>query len=112
MLSYEICKKLKDAGFPNKEVTMEDLKELWDIAGEGEGGREFVPRPTLSELIEACGDRFVLHGPNSLDVNEYYFKHPNVWTAYHQGYADKETKGTGQTPEEAVANLYLALHQK
>ena len=54
--------------------------------------------PNLSELIKACGDDFI-----SLEK-----KLPlgGLWIA-----ASEYWKGDGSTPEEAVANLYLALQK-
>ncbi len=74
MLSYEICKKLKEAGFPQK---------LFVVNGE---------KPSLLELIKECGDSFV------------YLRRDgeNKWWA-------RGNNGEYQTPEEAVANLYLKL---
>jgi hypothetical protein len=92
-MSYELAKELKDAGFPKLQgyadgyVMMNDA--LW---------------PTLSELIEACKlDRFVLqvsHGK---------------WIAGEWPGNDLEPggcRGKGSTPEEAVAKLWLTLHEK
>lgn len=70
-----------------------------------EGKSLMVYLPTLSELIEACGDDFV-------SMN----KRPDGWRAF----ADNEeftgfdtmmpvVSAVGSTPEEAVARLWLAL---
>jgi hypothetical protein len=85
----ELAKKLKDAGFPVKGDTL--IK--------GYKG-EFVPFPTLSELISACGDKFML----------VKFKGDSLWYSSDDidSYADCE----GKTPEEAVANLWLELNKK
>lgn len=61
----------------------------------------------LSELIEACGDKFdyLERGLNG----GYY--------AYHENFGPEEEdciddSGEGSTPEEAVARLYLAINAK
>jgi hypothetical protein len=57
---------------------------------------------TLSELIEACGERFycVGHGMGFITSDRWY------------AYTWPLTKPyAGATPEEAVRNLYLALHK-
>lgn len=96
-MDYELNKKLKDAGFPNNGR----WGGVWNI-------------PSLSELIEACGDDF-----SSL------YKNQDKWIATSRPTANlsKETlekikNGGGgygwiqfeeKTPEIAVANLYLKL---
>jgi hypothetical protein len=99
-MTYELAKQLKDAGFPFN----------WGVNGDTMLYDDF---PSLSELIEACGDKFVLHSPKSKDINEeYYTPSETEWTAYSQ----TERFGTiiykGSTPEEAVANLWLKLNEK
>lgn len=63
-------------------------------------GNEILPCPTLSELIEACGDSFVNLTKSDKDW------HCN-WFDDHEG-----ENTIGGTPEEAVANLWLALNRK
>lgn len=60
----------------------------------------------LTSLLEACGKDFRLQNSN-----------PSLWQAdncgdFNQWDKDEHTFGTGLTPEEAVANLWLALHKK
>lgn len=75
-----------------------------------------VDSPTLSELIEACGEGFKgLLPPSQM---------ANCWLAVQkigriedmEGYEDGMWKywtfSSGSTPEEAVANLWLALNEK
>lgn len=81
-MNYELAKKLKDAGFPQ-----DGIGQFIDVK---------LASPTLSELIEACGDKF-----------RGLSKRAN-WRA-------QDVMGIeefGDTPEEAVANLYLALNNK
>jgi hypothetical protein len=57
--------------------------------------------PTLSELIEACGEDFGQVFKRSFgDERE-------PWGAFDHNVV---TEGNGSTPEEAVAHLWLALH--
>lgn len=95
MLSYELCKRLKDAGFPHdwEEFSNHDEELLvidWGIYNNAYS-------PSLSELIEACGEKFM-----SLS---YY-----PWTAV--GDRERVIVCTSKTPEEAVASLWLKLHQE
>ena len=54
-MNYELAKELKDAGFPqdySQGVLAHFVFEADDITSDS------AYEPTLSELIEACGDRF------------------------------------------------------
>lgn len=101
-MTYELAKKLKNAGFSQE--------------GKGWKGRlpSFNPIslfvttvyfPTLSELIEACGDGFfsLKLVPNSREGLNWRTRS----TEYKQSH-----EFAGQTPEEAVANLWLELNKK
>ena len=97
-MDYELAKELKDAGFPQAG------KGKWigppDALRWRSGNRVYVP--TLSELIEACGDQFI-----SLT------KDVTGWFALgdpRNDYSRQET--VGLTPEEAVARLWLALNKR
>ena len=89
-MNYELAKKLKDAGFPQNDKHYCPQEECFDDAC----------RPSLSELIEACGkDTFKL-------IYSAW-----EWIAYGSiGYGSR--MGTGQTSEEAVAHLWLELNKK
>lgn len=116
MISYELSKQLKDAGFPQKG------KEAYYVnAGENTGAivdadmykdsdLEFLKAKlvfisTLSELIEACGEGFA--------ELQYRLK---LWTAWAikdlEGGKTTTVEGEGKTPEEAVAKLWLKLNEK
>ncbi len=112
MISYELAKKLKDAGFPQpdksefyegkfscgcnegKDIEGKERKEVLSC------GREYMYYPTLSELIEACGDG--LHTLHRIETMNLY----EEWEA--QGYQYSK----GSIPSEAVANLWLELKTK
>lgn len=64
---------------------------------------DFVKYPTLSELIEACGVEFELHCYPSTKYDGKYF------VVERLGEDDMERQNT---PEKAVANLWLALNKK
>lgn len=107
MITYELAKKLKEKGFPQATGGFyywnRDLMEGCDI-------RPFyderiithtIKIPILSELIEACGDKF-----HQLT----YFKKHNLWGASAQS-SEGLDLSAHKTAEIAVANLWLQLHK-
>lgn len=109
MISYELAKQLKDAGF-SQFFPQDDEMEIYDaikIQKIKDKYAKDVYIPTLSELIEACGESFGYLIP-ARDVNRKII-----------GWGVKNFEGnagviehSGSTPEEAVANLYLETHKK
>ena len=85
-MNYELAKQLKEAGFPQHKPNCVD-KDQWEYYS-----------PSLSELIEACGEEY--------RMMKYSVEHLG-WFA--GGYKEE---GFGQTPTEAVANLWLELNKK
>lgn len=99
---YELAKQLKDAGFPQGEggehyLTCASFDDDENCRSDG----HIAYASNLSELIEACGDKF-----EGL-FNTLKYPHANKWLA--EGYGEK---CLGSTPEEAVAELWLALNKK
>jgi len=83
-MNYELAKQLKDAGFPQSKYC--------DHCGTDFGDKY---EPTLSELIEECGD----------DIS-YLEKKVNGWMVSNSmGLVEV----VAPTPEEAVAKLWLKL---
>ena len=141
-MNYELAKELKDAGFIQGKKII-DLTTKID-----RGDVKFFPSqntrniyincknqrihpsvpltddcvlvPTLSELIEACGDSFRHLTLHHLSPKKPHFmkKHGKdvVWSAHSCAhFVSKKLKGKvfrGKTPEEAVARLWLALNTK
>lgn len=131
MLSYELCKELKDAGFP-QQLNHGDWAFCVDCHGDNfkddddelhlmhydndEGGfvgnnynhrwedyhkSNWVKVPALSELIEAVcskGNAISLRGSTN-----------GAWAV--SLFSDTRNQ-YGDTPEEAVARLWLSLHNK
>lgn len=112
-MDYTLAKQLKDAGFlQNTE------KAFYLNAGKNTGAlvetvmyatadREFVDAklvaaPTLSELIEACGDSFI-------SMDRFGITMRGVQWVCNK---DKPWRSQGETAEEAVANLWLFLNKK
>ena len=103
MFSYELARQLKDAGFPfrnNFELRYFNEKKGGGIVFkdmdkfEEEG---LIKIPTLSELIDACGDGF-----NNLT------KYVGGWGTFTE-YDDRIDLYS--TPEEAIAKLWLLLNK-
>ena len=85
-MTYELAKELMDAGFPQKSM---------NVGSPAEYTPEGAYIPTLSELIEACGE---------LDFHLQHFVGAD-WGAW-----GGLKVGHGPNPEEAAARLWLALH--
>lgn len=122
-LPYELAKQLKDAGFPQRGdgiIHIEKGQEVYDY-GAGANPRYSarnteIPfyNPTLSELIEACGEGFFA-------ISHWYDGWqseggPIIQTKGND--IDKGDKYTAQiqvkfcsSPEEAVAKLWMILNK-
>lgn len=118
MITYTLAKKLKEAGFPQPEVPTGGHYNSWVIQNtHGEVyveikdkepvvirvfpgmcyARELVYIPALSELIEVCGD-----------IKLFVSKSGESIADTSMGFIPQ----MGKTPEEAVANLWMALNKK
>ena len=117
-MNFELCKKLKDAGFP-QVWPKPDFLELHDAIAISEIMAKYdseVYVPTLPELIKACGEKFTsLHRGDELDEllagKDAVAKWP--WCAVGMVFTKEDADYTevGATPEEAVAKLWLALNE-
>lgn len=97
-MKYETAKALKEAGFPLKPTPSQNYPQLvTDLIID----HVRYQYPTLSELIDVCGDGFTrllrIHDAN---IKEGVFRFEAM---------GRNIEEVGSTPEEAVANLYLAL---
>lgn len=101
-MTYELAKELKDAGFLQRTLGDYDGQECGHE--EGEHTRECrVACPTLSELIEACGEDF-----SSLTLTK------TMWRARAANFirmGELVVDAVSTIPEEAVARLWLALNR-
>ena len=88
-ISYQLARDLKDAGFPQSELAR----------AQQQAGYDYVSLPTLSALIEACGENFGALG-----------REPDCWVACESISERGEWTNAheGQTPEDAVARLWLS----
>jgi len=101
MITYELAKQLKDAGFPpHKCPDLAENEIVCGLCGQG-------MNPTLSELIEACTEieyDFTFHLGNIKD---------NIkWWAEVRLFGVIVKQVECSTPEEAVAKLWLELNKK
>ncbi len=124
-MNYELAKELKDAGFPQMEHGDYSVFMDWNLYStipylqiaiykdKGlEMGLDRVYLPTLSELIEACGKDVLLC---ELNGKWNAVRHAGVSQAIDfLGLKVFLTMlgGNGDTPEEAVARLWLAINKK
>lgn len=108
-MTYELAKQLKDAGFPEPErvvINQNNSKLSSKLEPLGEY-KPFIHQPTLSELIEACGDKFDSLYRYVESEGERY-----VWGAHKVGATGADDIIEEKTPEAAVAKLWLALNTK
>ena len=106
MIDYKLALALKEAGFPQKEEGLYITKENHLIKALAvHNKKDLIYVPTLSEFIEACGDRFGELTKNYADWSAGGGKMNGVdeiaW----------EFEAKGETSEEAVANLWLKLNE-
>jgi hypothetical protein len=91
MISYQLARKLKDAGFPQSELARAQQK----------AGYDYISMPTLSDLFVALGEDF-----------RALSREPDCWLAC--GYISEEGEWknvhAGDSPEEALARLWLSIH--
>ena len=115
-MNYKLALALKEAGFPqNTEHYYENGKYISSWSDYFNCGGELIAAPTLSELIEACGDGFFnlnyvkLHAPEAYPplkrIQE--IREGNLWVANGE-----QCWTTAKTPEESVAKLWLKLTKK
>jgi hypothetical protein len=118
-MTYELAKELKDAGWPqlgDGNVIVLD----WPLPQSDQTvtvipwplyvhnpmpNHEVVYAPTLSELIDACGEDFEAVRKVTLE-----FDHTHYWLAETDNKRWIACKGL--SPTEAVARLWLALNTK
>lgn len=129
-MRYEIANQLWEAGYPFKHRDG-DLKFMCACTKnvcEGPFGKEFrfkgnlYPEPTLFELIEACeplkADSFMLSCGMSISPWEaglIYHGYFDGWPGIKRdmdGFVSIDIIINGDIPDEAVANLFLALNKK
>lgn len=92
-MKIELSKQLKDLGLGDGSFGKLDGKNIQIISG-----------LSLPELIDACGEKFgKIEKKKSILIGWH-------WVAHKKRYLSIPT--IGDTPEEAVAKLYIALNKK
>ena len=92
-MNYKLAKQLKEVGFPQHKFEDHNKECLNRVNMD-------VCFPTLSELIEACGDEFTSLGRGYIRDNPYFEA---------ESY---ELSCKGKIPLEAVAKLYIKLNKE
>lgn len=107
-MTYELAKKLKDAGYPQDKMGYyaNFHQQVTPLTDETARAGDQIKQPSLSELIAACGDGFydIRHRGSEIDKGLEW-----VASTTH-GMGKPPELGWGSTPEEAVANLWLELN--
>lgn len=135
-ISYELAKELKEAGFPQKFESHHIRCGTCNCSPCGKHWKSepdpdhYYSIPTLSELIDACRVPYIAKpevkvmapstNTSSVAVEcEVPFDTlmclDNEWHAgrsFVEGFDYGSTHGSGSTPSEAVARLWLALNHK
>lgn len=116
-MNYELAKELKDAGFPQGLMPLYDSEGYIHRSPEEEESR--VYRPALSELIEACNPAKSDDMGLKTDLDRWHaFYDYNGYFEHHDKFKDADEMYAvqlnvyGQTPEEAIARLWLSLNKK
>lgn len=118
-MNYELALKLKDAGFPQMgdgfalvvdnpapfedevDATVSVIPWCQYVLCPSETYGPTIYSPTLSELIEACGE------------GDFQLRRTKMWHAVIQkGDMPSHDWQHGESPEEAVSMLWLSLNKK
>lgn len=112
-LSYETAKRLKDAGFPQKGLQL-TTRSIDAYHPDGPRVLDNVYFPTLEELIEECGNPFMLRWFEGKKEDRVDWKtdYLGSWQAFDDTQSACDHTGEGDNPKEAVAELYIAIKKK
>ena len=134
-MTYALALQLKNAGFPQEVIfgsliynhKYKDKPEI-EVLNDGCWScececphvsfppEEYVKIPTLSELIEACEGKitlleFKVNGVVAKGVIFHGLKYADELYTNENMQPNEYFLTTGSTPEEAVANLWLAINK-
>lgn len=103
-MNHELAEKLYKAGFPGIQCSEESPTPGYTY-------------PNLSELIEACPNLYriekdynVHKDAKGLDPYSWFAVTTVTWTGF--GMKPDDIREEGKTPEEAIARLFIQLHEK
>ncbi len=103
-MNYELAKQLKDGGYPLLYINHES-NPIGEISFDFGNGL-YALAPSLSELIAACGEKFLF----------LKRRKENEWVAHTSLRGNNPDvywkDGVGSIPEESVANLWLNINKK
>lgn len=107
-MNYELAKKLKDAGFPQGEVVCQCIINPCRCQD------NFGYIPTLSELIDALGNglQFLSNNHDSFASNFPDKKGGWIAGTNRKNEIGERMEFWGETPIEAVVNLWITLNNK
>jgi len=109
-MNYELTKELKEAGFPQGCTGNGYFVDNQGVEYKGgEHWKQFNYVPTLSELIEACGADDICLSREDGTWKAMYGNSSEVAVLNEW---DGDYCATGNSIEEAVARLWLALNKK
>jgi hypothetical protein len=121
-IDYALAKELKEAGFPQTKVPngrhayTRDGVLVTAYPEHFNEKSELCIVPTLSELIEACGEPFLGLNKGYIDTENWKWVADTHTEACHCGKPEcggfNWKRGDGSTPEIAAARLWLALNKK
>lgn len=117
MISYELALKLKEAGWTqeNPEYVFDGQElEQSTLHEEVCENVSVFAAPLLEELIAACGEELQTLGRReSIDGTKYWAASKyELGSLDWEDIAPYEELKKGNSPEEAVANLWLKLNEK
>lgn len=95
-MNYELSKKLKDAGFPQKKSGIFAFDEVYETDEGNLITGNSAYKPSLSELIEACGEKF------SFIEKQHGYENNLSWTALDY---EGEYRTFGSTPELSLIHI-------
>lgn len=112
MINYKLAKQLKEAGFPQDTYKEYSVKG-YIARATAMWLNQDIYFPTLSELIEACGDRFkCLLSPSAHKMFGSWMAVSVIGTIDKDGIWQGWSFHSGETDQEAVAMLYLSKNEK
>lgn len=105
-MTYEIAKRLDDAGFPFRPCPDSSRCEGSQVLRfAGTNGDRMYFSPTITDLIEACGKDFAFLARGD-DGSEW-----KATAVSFMRIGERIVSAHGSTAEEAVAKLWLALQE-